>query len=203
MKNGLKATIIAYRDARDIDIQFENGNIALHEMYHNYEKGKPVCPLIVEPHGSWARVTNVNVQPIVQFLIDTEDLSVLEGCYWHYDKSGYIQNTKRGKLHRLIVNAAKGENVDHVNHDVADNRKGNLRICTQAENTRNSKLRTTNTSGYKGVTWNKDAHKWQAQIKVDYKHIYLGVFEDKVQAAKTYNTAALKYHGEFAKLNEI
>lgn len=54
---------------------------------------------------------------------------------------------------------------------------------------------------YKGVSWKKDICKWTAKIGVDYKSIYLGCFENEIEAAKAYDEAAMKYHGEFACLN--
>jgi hypothetical protein len=65
----------------------------------------------------------------------------------------------------------------------------------------NSKI--TNTSGFKGVIWHKQSKKWYARITLNYKRIDLGLFKDKIQAAIAYNEAAIKYHGEFARLNKI
>ncbi len=71
------------------------------------------------------------------------------------------------------------------------------------ENSRSQKTRSNNTSGYKGVYWEKQLKKWRARIKVNYQGVHLGVFSDKEEAAKAYNAAALEYFGEFAKLNII
>jgi hypothetical protein len=82
-------------------------------------------------------------------------------------------------MHRVVVNAPKGTVVDHINGDSLDNRKENLRICTNAENVRNSPKHSNNTSGYKGVIWAKREQKWCAQIIVDGKLINLGYYSDK------------------------
>ena len=105
-------------------------------------------------------------------------------------------------LHREILKAKKGQFIDHINNDSLDNRKQNLRFCSKKENCRNRLITTKNTSGYKGVVWHTIAKKWIASIKVNQKYIYLGLFIDKKQAAKAYNNAAIKYFGEFCKLNE-
>jgi hypothetical protein len=106
-------------------------------------------------------------------------------------------------LHRQIVNAKPGEYVDHINGDKLDNRKCNLRICTNAQNTYNQRAKSNNKSGYKGVSWNKWAKKWYAAIRADGKTYSLGYFKDKELAAIAYNEAATKLHRDFARLNKI
>ena len=116
---------------------------------------------------------------------------------------------------RMIMNAKQGEVVDHINHVTLDNRKENLRVCSAKENGRNSnKQKSINgkpcTSIYKGATLfrcNKGKYGiyeyWRSQICVDGNMIYLGQFKTEEDAALAYNDAALKYHGDFARLNEI
>lgn len=64
-------------------------------------------------------------------------------------------------------------------------------------------MSSINTSGYKGVSWNKAQQKWTADITVNYKHVYLGAFDKKIDAIVAYNEASVKYHGEFSRLNVI
>jgi hypothetical protein len=106
-------------------------------------------------------------------------------------------------MHRVIMNPIKGFVVDHVNGLPLDNRKENLRICTAAENNRNQKQRINNKSGYKGVHWKKLKNKWYSEIKYKNKSIHLGCFINIIDAARAYNEAAIKYHGEFANINKI
>jgi hypothetical protein len=92
--------------------------------------------------------------------------------------------------------------VDHIDGNPLENRKAFLRPATQAENGKNAKMRDDNTSGHKGVTWNKDKKKWQAYIHHEGRRIHLGYFTDLEEAAKAYREAAVKYHKEFANFGE-
>ena len=107
-------------------------------------------------------------------------------------------------MHWVVIGKPKkGFVTDHINGDGLDNRRGNLRICTQVENRSNSTRNKNNTSGYKGVMWRKKARKWVVKICVNYRLIHLGYFDDIKEAAKAYNDAAIKYHKKFARLNVI
>lgn len=144
-------------------------------------------------------------------LINTEDYDYLNQFKWCAMYNGYawyaVRNIpKNGKqttirMHREILKTPQDMDTDHINMNGLDNRRNNLRICTRSQNYMNRGKYKDNISGYKGVYWyNK---KWVAQIKVNAKQIYLGRFKDKEQAAEAYNKAAKKYHGEFARLNNI
>ncbi len=93
--------------------------------------------------------------------------------------------------------------VDHKNGNKLDNRKENLRLSTHSQNGCNRGKQVNNSSGLKGVTWNKERLAWHAQIGVRGKRIHLGYFSNPGLAAMAYNHAAIKHHGEFAKLNEV
>jgi hypothetical protein len=98
-------------------------------------------------------------------------------------------------LHRLIMGEPKGKIVDHKFGNHFDNRRENLRICGNTENSRNAKKPKTNTSGFKGVT--KRGNKWEANIKFDGRLIYLGRYETAEEAAMIYNKKARELFGEF------
>lgn len=91
--------------------------------------------------------------------------------------------------------------VDHIDHNGLNNQKKNLRVCTFAENCRNLHNIRHKTSKYKGVHWRKRSKKWAAAIRCNNKTYHLGYFHDEIQAAKAYDRAAKKYHGNFASLN--
>jgi hypothetical protein len=99
------------------------------------------------------------------------------------------------------MDASKGEYVDHINGNVLDNRKSNLRICTNAENCRNTGPYKNNKSGYRGVSWHKRDKEWRAQIKHNGKVIWISAHKDKEEAARARDTKALELQGEFAWLN--
>lgn len=138
-------------------------------------------------------------------LIDDGDFEEVNKHDWMYD-GRYARTRIKGKelrLHRLIMNPAKGLEVDHINGDSLDNRRMNLRLCSHKENLRNQRLNKANTSGFKGVCWVKNRAQWQASIRVDQRCRYLGSFSKIEEAAKAYNDAATKYFGEFARINHI
>ena len=115
------------------------------------------------------------------------------------------------RMHRVILermlgrSLTSGETVDHINCNGLDNRRSNLRPATSSQQTANTKKARSSSgvaySNYKGVTWYKHIHKWAAKIQHEGKDKHLGVFEQEIDAAKAYDEAALKYFGEFAKLN--
>lgn len=104
-------------------------------------------------------------------------------------------------MHRLILGASKGQQGDHQNGNGLDNRRINLRLCTNSQNQMNRKKSSRYSSKYKGVTWNSHARKWQAQIKRQGVMHYLGLFVDELEAARAYNKDAQEYFKDFALLN--
>jgi len=117
-----------------------------------------------------------------------------------WEKAGFKE--KQLKIHNVILDHDPNKSnliVDHINGNVLDNRKCNLRLCTRAENARNVKKSKSNTSGYIGVS--KESTKWLACVTLDGKVYRAGRFEDKVEAARARDRKAIELHGEFARLN--
>ena len=106
-------------------------------------------------------------------------------------------------MHRVIMDTELNMIVDHLNGNGLDNRRSNLRNCTHAENMRNRKINKKNRSGFKGVSYYTKDNKWRAMIKFNNLRIHIGFYIDPKDAARAYNEAAVKYHGEFANLNKI
>jgi len=139
-------------------------------------------------------------------IIDSEDYCKVKDIKWSIGGRGYVSCGRRNgvnfKLHRVVLGLSPNdENPDHIDGNPLDNRKLNLRQCTQQQNTYNSKLSKNNTSGCKGVSWDKSKSKWSAKIKHNYKSIHLGRFKDKEKAVRAYDIAAIKVFGEFANIN--
>lgn len=105
-------------------------------------------------------------------------------------------------LHRLILDAQTGQFVDHVNGDTLDNRRPNLRLCTNAENQQNSGPRK-GTSRFKGVSWINKRGKWRVSFNWQGQTYFCGYFADEVEAAKEYNRRASELCGGFARLNKM
>ncbi|MHC4426509.1 MAG: AP2 domain-containing protein [Planctomycetota bacterium] len=143
--------------------------------------------------------------------VDPQDYLWLSQFRWHCKtnpNATYAVRTithagrqKRIYMHRLIAKTAPNLLCDHINHNGLDNRKNNLRNCTLKQNNANSRSAKNASSKYKGVSWNKSRKKFAAYIKKDGKQINLGLFATEIAAAKAYDEAAKKYHGEFAGLN--
>lgn len=153
-------------------------------------------------------------RPGLEAVVDKMHHSGVAQYSWLLTHLGYVARyewaDKKRKviyLHRQIVEIqgidASEYCVDHVNGNKLDNRSENLRLATKAQNMRNRGKPSSNTSGYKGVSYHRPTNKWKAYIKADYKQRYLGLFDNPEEAARSYNRAALELHGEFAHLNPL
>jgi hypothetical protein len=148
--------------------------------------------------------------------IDAEDYWLVGWRTWHPNSQGYAVSWNGGRwvrMHRLIMDAGKGQQIDHINRVKLDNRKANLRFAdntTQRQNT--DKLNVKASSRHVGVSykwcWNdgrryERRRPWQARIKFHGEHIYLGFFATELEAAKAYNEKARELYGECARLNDV
>jgi hypothetical protein len=112
-------------------------------------------------------------------------------------------------MHREILGAPRGLEVDHIDGDSLNNQRSNLRLATRRENKRNQRYKKAGASSqYKGVFWNTKCQTWCATICVTptdptkrEQHLYLGRFDSEVAAARAYDAAAREHHGAFAAPN--
>lgn len=135
---------------------------------------------------------------------DYEELSKYKWCVSKYRRTYYAVRGSGGrhvKMHRMLLNAPAGLMVDHRDLNGLNNRKSNLRLCTNKENVRNSRPSLGKTSRYKGVYRDKREKKFIARIEVDGKRYCLGYFDDEIEAAIAYDIKAMLFFGEFAYLN--
>jgi hypothetical protein len=142
----------------------------------------------------------------------TPDYEWLSRWKWRLNADGYVVRDRyvgksRGPgkvfLSRLIMQPSQRMEVVYLNGNRLDNRRANLRECTRSEKQTHGKLYDNNRSGYRGVSWRRQQGRWIAQIQVNNRKMYLGLFSDRDQAARAYNQAARKYYGDLARLNEV
>ncbi len=155
----------------------------------------------------WIHLSNKKDQWV---LVDEADFDWLNKYRWHWAKppkavlSEYALSWVEGRMvsmHRLIIAPGADFQVDHKNHNGLDNRRKNLRVATKSQNEGNTSKRCTNTSGFKGVFWDKTRKKWLAQLHTKEGFVHLGRYLDKEDAARAYDKAAKLHFGEFAFLN--
>ena len=146
-------------------------------------------------------------------LVDEQDAHLLIDHQWSIRVSGATEYVQKSlfqggayagyrSLHRLITRCPEGKVVDHINGNGLDNRRQNLRVCSNAENLRNRKMNENNTSGFKGVffdPFNPGSKPWRSRITVSGKRINLGRFSSPEEANAAYCKASREKHGEFAR----
>lgn len=133
------------------------------------------------------------------FYFDKEDYDKIKDFTWRKTVNGYIESRNKYRfitLHSLIMPHDNEHVIDHINHNRLDNRKSNLRICTQQENIFNTMRTPGKNSNHIGVT-QAPSSKWVARIKKDNKGIYLGSYEKYEDAVKAREEAEIKYFKEF------
>lgn len=148
-------------------------------------------------------ITRVFTRKGEEFVIDTEDMGKISKSTWCKNKAGYPvarANNKLIRLNRFVLDYTGDLVVDHINGDVSDNRKSNLRICTQKENSRNLKICKNNRTGFTGVQKTKTG-RYAAKIMVNRRTISLGTFDDINDAIEARKTAEKIYFKEYSRLN--
>lgn len=139
-------------------------------------------------------------------MVDADMVETIMPYTWCIEGTGYVMSYSSGKavkLHRLITGAGSKEYVDHIDGNPLNNRKANLRLCIKQQNEFNSKVRSDNSSGYKGVCLDKRRGGYRAYITKNGHQKHIGRFETAVEAAEAYNKVAIELFGEYARLNAI
>lgn len=148
-------------------------------------------------------------------LVDAEDAPILLQYKWHVMRDGQNfyavrcqqiaprpnRRTQCWRMHLVIAGVTAGMVVDHIDRNGLNNTRKNLRICTSTQNKGNRRLMPSNTSGYYGVSLLKRTGRWKATISHDSKAVHLGYHATAEEAARAYDTAALRFRGAFATLN--
>lgn len=144
--------------------------------------------------GSFIWVKRIGIRIVVGRLAGITD---------HYGHRYIGIDGERFMAHRLAWLYVHGvwppDQIDHINGIPDDNRLVNLRLSSQAENSKNQRRSRVNTSGYKGVVWHKGAGRWMAQIWADKVKYYLGLFDTPEEGHIAYCEAASRLHREFAR----
>jgi hypothetical protein len=165
---------------------------------------KTLRPVILKDDHAEVLVLDKDGTLIVSF-IDLEDVDKVKHRNWSIGSGGYpiaSENYKHIRIHRLVMKPPQGMVVDHIDGDKLDNRKSNLRICTQQEN-KFARHAVDAKSGYKGVYYQKGNGRWWASVQARCHIYHLGRFDSAEKAALAYNDKALELFGEFAVLNEV
>ena len=206
----------------------EDGN--KYQVYYRKKYGKYICEKHMTQilnHGKILNRTKYDKNEIIKLddhaeiilydnkqkevartIIDLNSVNKVNNIKWCLNSNGYARTTNNRRtilLHKYLMNCNDNDIIDHINRDRLDNRLSNLRLVTIHENNMNNSKQKNNTSGIIGVYLNiRRNNKWVANIKINRKNIYLGIFKDKEDAIVARLQAELKYFGaDFAPQREL
>lgn len=152
---------------------------------------------IIDGECAWANIGGKTV------FIDAADVMLVSGTHWFINSSGYAASGNNKPMHRMLLGLhAKGQRRllgDHKDRDRTNNRRSNLRVATPRQNSQNKAGRSDNRKMWKG--YKRAGNKYKPVITVNGVDIRLGSFDSEVDAARTYDAAAIKHFGEFACTN--
>jgi hypothetical protein len=139
-------------------------------------------------------------------IVDDDDFELASAYIWCINGSGYATawiNKRNVFMHRFIMDAQKGQEIDHINSDKLDNRKDNLRFCNHLQNVLRIGVRKNSTTGYVGVSKKNTGKPFRAYLRSAGIQLFLGTFDAAEEAAIAYNECAKKHFGEFAYQNIV
>ena len=125
-------------------------------------------------------------------------------CVWYAHRTTERPNRKGIYMHREVLRrcgSQESHQCDHLDSDGLNNQRQNLRPATASQNRWNMRKRTGRSSRYKGVYWNRKAEKWFSRIMFRATYKWLGSFDSEIAAGKAYDAAAVRFFGQFARLN--
>jgi hypothetical protein len=145
-------------------------------------------------------------------LVDDADLALVQSWKWHIHRTGlkryargYPGGIRRSEarltyMHRMLLSADRGDEVDHRDGNGLNNERGNLRLCTRAQNNANRSTVMSVTSQFKGVHFEAWSGKWRAEIQHERRRFKLGRFATEEEALAAYMAKAKEFFGEFARM---
>ena len=162
-------------------------------------------------------MSEIGIIPLTQgkfALVDAEDFNTVSKYKWHahrqprkkakdsWEAIGWVEG-KPIKMHRFIMGLTSDDKImiDHINHNGLDNRKENLRLCSNGGNQANQRIIPGSSSSYKGVSWHKASRKWRVSISKNNEKFEINGFVNEIEAAKAYDEKAKELFGNFAQLN--
>jgi hypothetical protein len=160
--------------------------------------------------GFKQRIKTISLTLGLVAIVDEADYERLRALKWgaqwsrgnFYAVHGDWELGRGISMHRLVIYAPGGMEVDHINGDTLDNRRENLRLATHEQNVRNRRIISrNNSSGYKGVCFYKRLLRWGARIRFRGKNYHLGLFDSAQLAAQEYDKGARLFFGRFARTN--
>lgn len=141
-------------------------------------------------------------------LVDDDIFEIASSMAWHLSPDGYVRSCSYDRSTVIYLSSlalgqpsSASNPIHYLNDNKLDCRRRNLAVVTPSQLMGTKRLHKNNTSGYKGVSWSKAVRKWRAYISPQGKCITLGYFHDKLDAAKAYDAAAVKYFGPTARTN--
>jgi hypothetical protein len=190
------------------EVEFSKGYCTKHykQIYRNGEIKRTIYDsneYIIKNDIAEIILYNKNCEETARAIINIEDIEKAKQYKWYQHSNGYVVYKSDKEiiyLHRLIMSPQSNMVIDHINGNTLDNRKINLRICTQQQNLINKEIQSNNTSKVTGVHWNKTYYKWQAYINLNSKKKNLGYYDNKEDAIKARIEAEVKYFGEFSRI---